>query len=63
MNKITLSRTSKKLKYAKSEKERQRILKVDTERHIKALLEDGAYLNAPVGDEEVSLSRSEYILR
>lgn len=51
--KIRLSPDSKKLKTAKSERDRERIIIKDTKQRIKALLEDGSFLNAPVGDEEV----------
>ncbi len=46
---------SKKLNPPSQKKHRGQILKADTVRHIEALLDDGAFLIAPVGDEEVWL--------
>lgn len=51
--KFILSPTSKKLKNAKTEKQRETIMKNFTKQRIEALLEEGSFLCAPVGDEEV----------
>lgn len=51
--KFTLSPTSKKLKNAKTEKQRELIKRNYTKLRIEALLEDGKFLCEPVGEEEV----------
>ncbi len=53
--KIVLSPTSQKLKSAKSEKAREQIMKNYTKQRVGELLDDGAFLQMPVGPEEVRM--------